>query len=658
MPKLPSLAAYPPAEWRHNLSSAEWQSIQNAWITLLQAYISSPPSVLANALGEQDSSLIRFLTTFAQEAASQDTSHSPSPALLKAVLQLTDQSTSLKVTSALDTFDHLANLAKIYPKKLAAPVLSKAFTSSHAAAIESSLKALKKSLIVILDAGIRGDLKLAEARLVKLNPLLHASPDACMLFLAGDDFLDSLIVGYKVMNPPLRKVIIATLYLCLFGLVEAQPAKWSMLSDELFALKSAADQHKEGPINANDSLVPELVTSTPLLKVLLAKAEADGAATPNLKKRITALEAFKKGAMVRPKRLVRRKVDKGKGRQTTDDADAEIHIHRMSQITQVQDLFPDLGAGFVAKCLDEYNEDVEQVVANLLSETLPPHLATADRSEKLSSSHQQFQPDMAPHSTPPQLPTRRNIYDDDELDRLTVDTAKLSFGKRPERTADQLLKDRSCAPGKAAILSALATFDFDDDERDDTYDADDVGGTVDASTNQEADGANDANEEALFRAFQADPRVFDRDAATRRSAARSKLREDTGMTDEAVEGWALMLTRNAGQIRRLEAKYAFSGQQRELGRTAWRDSGAEDSDAGAAAAGRGGRGRGGGGGGGRGRGGRGGGRGRGGGDVAGPTGDKATENARKGKEANKGSRANHNRKAGHAKKMARGGFPG
>ncbi|KAM3456782.1 hypothetical protein MY3296_001440 [Beauveria thailandica] len=656
MPKLPSLAAYPPAEWRHNLSSAEWQSIQSAWITLLQAYISSPPSVLANALGEQDSSLIRFLTTFAQEAASQDTSHSPSPALLKAVLQLTDQSTSLKVTSALDTFDHLANLAKIYPKKLAAPVLSKAFTSSHAAAIESSLKALKKSLIMILDAGIRGDLKLAEARLVKLNPLLHASPDACMLFLAGDDFLDSLIVGYKVMNPPLRKVIIATLYLCLFGLVEAQPAKWSMLSDELFALKSAADQHKEGPINANDSLVPELVTSTPLLKVLLAKAEADGAATPNLKKRITALEAFKKGAMVRPKRLVRRKVDKGKGRQTTDDADAEIHIHRMSQITQVQDLFPDLGAGFVAKCLDEYNEDVEQVVANLLSETLPPHLATADRSEKLSSSHQQFQPDMAPRSTPPQLPTRRNIYDDDELDRLTVDTAKLSFGKRPERTADQLLKDRSSAPGKAAILSALATFDFDDDERDDTYDADDVGGTVDASTNQEADGANDANEEALLRAFQADPRVFDRDAATRRSAARSKLREDTGMTDEAVEGWALMLTRNAGQIRRLEAKYAFSGQQRELGRTAWRDSGAEDSDAGAAAAGRGGRGRGGGGG--RGRGGRGGGRGRGGGDVAGPTGDKATENARKGKEANKGSRANHNRKAGHAKKMARGGFPG
>ncbi|OAQ97697.1 hypothetical protein LLEC1_07960, partial [Akanthomyces lecanii] len=416
MAKLPSLAAYPPAAWRHKLTPTEWASLQNAWVALLQAHISSSAAELAKAISEEDSSLTRFLTSFAHEAASQDASHPPSPALLKAVLQLTAQSTSSKPTTDLDTFDYLAGLAKIYPKKLSAPVLSQALASPHATAIESSLTALKKVLISNLDAGIRGDLKSAEASLAKLNPLLHASPHVCTLFLAGDDFLDSLVAGYKVMNPPLRKVIIATLYLCLVGLVEASPAKWSMLSDELFSLKSAADQHKQGPLNANDSLVPELVTSTPLLKVLLARAETDGAATPNLKKRITALEAFKKGAMLRPKRLIRRKVDKGKSTRTSEDVDAEVHIHRMSQITQVQDLFPDLGAGFVAKCLDEYDEGVEQVVANLLSESLPPHLATADRSEGLSLSHQQPPPDMAPHSTPPQLPTRRNIYDDDDLD--------------------------------------------------------------------------------------------------------------------------------------------------------------------------------------------------------------------------------------------------
>ena len=207
-------------------------------------------------------------------------------------------------------------------------------------------------------------------------------------------------------------------------------------------------------------------------------------------------------------------------------------------------------------------------------------------------------------------------------------------------------------------MSALAAFDSDDDERDDTYDADDVGGTVDASANQEADSAVDANEEALFRAFQANPKVFDRDAATRRGAPRNKLRTDTGMADETIEGWALMLTRNPQQMRRLEAKYAFSGQQRQLERTAWRDSpagsGTEDSDrdggSGAGAS------RGRGGGGGRGRGGGGRGRGGRGGNVAGPTGDKGTDSARKNKEANKSSRANHNRRDARAKKMARGGM--
>jgi activating signal cointegrator complex subunit 2 len=259
------------------------------------------------------------------------------------------------------------------------------------------------------------------------------------------------------------------------------------------------------------------------------------------------------------------------------------------------------------------------------------------------------------------LPARRNVFDDDEFDQLAIDTSRLHFGRRnPDKTADDILKDRSTAPNKAAILSALAAFDSDDDERDDTYDVEDVGGTVDSATPgnnpEEADAdTSDANEEALFRAFKMTPTVFDRDAATRRSKPRMALKEETGITDEAIEGWALMLSRDPRR-RRLEAKYSsFSGAQRELAPTAWRGdaggSGTEDSDG----SGRGGRevnrgpmGRGG-----RGRGGRGRG-----GNVAGPTGEKETEVARQRKEANKGLRANHNRRDQRARKMARGGFPG
>lgn len=220
-------------------------------------------------------------------------------------------------------------------------------------------------------------------------------------------------------------------------------------------------------------------------------------------------------------------------------------------------------------------------------------------------------------------------------------------------TAEDILEDRSNAPNKAAILSALAAFDSDDDERDDTYDVGDVGGTVDAANPD--DSSEQPHDEALFKAYKSTPKLFGRDAETRRGKQRADLRLETGMTDEAIEGWALMLSRDARQLRRLEAKFStFRGSQNEIASTAWRaspvGSGTEDSDVDGGNRGRGGfrsrpgRGRGGGG---RGR-----------GNVAGPTGDKDTEAARHRKEANKGSRANHNRRDQRAKKMARGGFPG
>ncbi|KAL7820785.1 hypothetical protein V8C26DRAFT_393329 [Trichoderma gracile] len=663
---LPPLAPFPKASLRQHISPDEWEALSEAWIALSQAYLELDDSAFKKEATD-DSSLTTFVSTFVEEAAAESdaqTIASSSPRLFRTTFHLTSRilTASPPPPRLLDAH-FLAAFARIYPKKLTAPLLARLF-SSYAAPIESSLLSLKKLLIPHLDAGSKGDLKLVERELTQLNPLLHASPDACILLLAGSDFFDGLVTCFRVVNPPLRKTIITTVYLCLVGLTEVEPPKWSMISDQLYAIQVAAEAHKKGPLNPNDSLGADLVTNTPILKTLLRKVETSTSAPSNIKNRITALESYKTGIIVRPKKLVKRKLDKGKGREAPEDVHAEMHVHQMSQIAHVQDLFPDLGAGFIVKCLDEYHDDVEQVIANLIDETLPPHLATADRSEPLSHTQPDIKPhkDLAPRSTPPQLPTRRNVFDDDEFDRLAIDTSKLSFGKRnPDKTADDVLKDKSTAPNKAAILSALAALDPDDDERDDTYDAADVGGTVDAGSSGQ--DQVDGNEELLFRAFQGDSGVFGRDAETRRSRARGKLRDETGMADEAIEGWAVMLQRNPAQRKRLEAKYAWSGQQAQLERTSWRaaaGSGAEESDpdgGSSSRGGRGGRARGGGGGA-RGRGGGGGGRGRGGGNVAGPTGEKETEVARKNKEAHKGARANHNRRDARAKKMARGGFAG
>ncbi|ROT38412.1 hypothetical protein SODALDRAFT_311108 [Sodiomyces alkalinus F11] len=690
--QLPPFAPFPPSSVRSQLAQNDWDDLLDSCVTLSRAYLSLTETQDLTRAESVSAFLISLVSEIAEKGPSQTLGFSQTArALLHWTSLLLGRCLESPKTPPpeLTRWQVLADAARVYTKtRLFGPLA--ALFATHPSLLEKSLSPLKKSLIMQLDAGIKTDLSALERTLARLNYLLHASPDAAAFFLAGSDFFDGLITCYRITNPPLRKVLVATAYLCLVGLTEDGPLtdggkgkgkekkpRWGMLTDSLFDLATAAESHRVGPLNPNDSLVPDLVSVTPLLAVVSKRAEEAGAMTPTLRARVEALQKFKKlGVGVsrpRAKRRARpRAVDKGKGR----DDGAEMHVHRMSQIALVQDLFPDLGSAFVAKLLDASEDDPEVVIAKLLEDALPPHLANADRGEQLAPSSgpgtQPFHHDMAPRPTPPPrprptathaLPARRNVFDDDDL---AEDMSNLHFGKRnPEKTADDVLADRSTAPKTAAILSALAAFDSDDDERDDTYDADDVGGAVDTAAGEddalaaeEAEGR--AHEDALFGAWQADAKLFDRDAATRRSAGRARLREETGMTDEAIEGWAVMLGRNPRLRRKLESRFTlFRGEQTELASTAWRARAeGEEEEEGEGEGGassssmRGGRGPGRGRGRGRGRGGRGG------GDVAGPAGDKDTQLARRRKEANKGSRANHNQRDQRARKMARGGFVG
>lgn len=259
---------------------------------------------------------------------------------------------------------------------------------------------------------------------------------------------------------------------------------------------------------------------------------------------------------------------------------------------------------------------------------------------------------------------RHNQYDHDDLDTLSsAALQKLSLGSR--RLPDSV----DSLPGrvdKSKILSALAAFDSDDDERDDTYDAADVGGVVDISgppgeediqknvrdiqnVDVEGNGVS-LMEKLIYDAWKHDRAVFSRDAATKRSVERKKLREQTGWTDEALEGWSFMLQREPSRMRKLEKIYqdADAPQQVEIQSTRWRDSG-DDQGTGSEGGGRGrGRGRGPG----RGR------DGRGKGGSAGTGGGPDPTRERRKDEQNKASRANHNRRDQRARKLAKGGFAG
>lgn len=386
---LPSFAPFPTAAWRELLSIDEWNASLGAWISLAEAHLALPDADFSKqTLG--DDSVSKFLASFMREVAAHGSAllgtSAPAKLLLKDCFLLSSRALrSPSPPVAMLQWEFLSDLSHVYSKKRASSVLSSLSTSSRDT-VEAFLGPLKKFLIKNLDDGLNGDLKSVEEYLRKLSHLISASPSAASFFLAGSEFLDGLIACYRIMNPPLRKVIITMTYLSLMGLVESSPPKLSLLTDQLYSLKTAAEDHRAGPTSANDSLVPELVSTTPLLHQIEHRLEAAGIENARTKNMIMDLGAFRKpGAGMKPKRLIRRKIDKGKGVALADhEAMAgDVHVHRMSQITQVQDLFPELGSGFVSKLLDEYGDDTEQVIAHLLEDSLPPHLSGADRAEQL-----------------------------------------------------------------------------------------------------------------------------------------------------------------------------------------------------------------------------------------------------------------------------------
>jgi activating signal cointegrator complex subunit 2 len=646
---LPPLAELPPPSIRLSISSEEWTAILDSFTTLTALYYRLPDQSLSTALYEP-SSLIDFLKSFYHGFARANSSdgglHNAEAIALRRNCFLLTRRILLNTRQGVELldFDFVADLCRSHARMSKLPGLMGALWQREDHGFQKAVEAKKASLLKGLDrkptASLPEDLR-------QLVDVFRVSPESAAAFMTGSDFLDGLISQYdKSSSGDVRDSIIATVYFGVRALSEVEHPNISLLSDHIFTLKSHADR-REG----ERSLLADVVSNTPLVRKL--RQISIGNVTSRLDNTLNTLETYRATSST----LHRKHKPKSKGKDKAIHQHAEMHMHRMSLVTQIQDLFPDLGAGFVLKLLDEYNDSVEEATAHLLEDSLSPHLRALDRTEQApisSSTHQAVAEDLAPKLTPPMqpyIPERHNVFDDDELDGLELGTAKLHVGKRDEGPAED-------QPNKAAILAALAAFDSDDDERDDTYDVEDVGGTIDTAHPDGEPGPSaritqEENDMALFSAYRSSPALFGRTFDVRKGQARQALKAETGLTDEQIEGWTTMLQRDPRRLKRLEAQYgAFDGKQAELSRTAYRESPGgtetEDSDVPADRGGYRGRGYGRG----RGRGGRR----RGGGNAAGPSSDPSTAAAQRRKEANKGSRANHNRRDQRAKKMARGGL--
>ncbi|KAF6080548.1 activating signal cointegrator 1 complex subunit 2 [Phyllostomus discolor] len=155
-----------------------------------------------------------------------------------------------------------------------------------------------------------------------------------------------------------------------------------------------------------------------------------------------------------------------------------------SLISQVKDLLPDLGEGFILACLEHYGYDPEQVINNILEERLAPALSQLDRS-----LDRQVKPDPTPLLT-----SRHNVFQNDEFDvfsRDSVDLSRVHKGRRKGESTRSLVNDKRevvaqrqryeqysvvveevpLQPGEGLSYRG----DDYEDEYDDTYDGNQVG---------------------------------------------------------------------------------------------------------------------------------------------------------------------------------------
>lgn len=677
----PPLAPVPPSPILKSIPEHEWKACLDAWIASVEFRLNMRDEAFEPvAIKDQSTSL--FLLSYFGGSPDYLGAASTTKAvhLRRLCFLLTRRLLLVRKNAPLDVLDwrFLGKFAECYHSTSALKSLLVEVWTRDAQVITESIEKGKSLIMLELSSSNRSNI---EASLRLLTVLASSLPAVGQVLMTGSDYIDSLSEAYSTTkDQSLQKAIVAQVYAALLSLLKISPPATSLLLDQLFSLKDSAKVDLKVP-RSQPTLLSALVCGSGVL----SRLEAQLAGSQHQKRGdniIASLRSYRSECkhLHQPFRP-RRRVDKGKGRAIETPAGEEFHVHKMSLVSQVQDLFPDLGSGYIVQLLDYYGEDIETVISNLVEGTLPQHLRDADQSAQLQGAEAIH--DIAPRATPSPPPgiARKNIHDNDDFDRLNIPSSNLHKGRaNAQLTADDLLADKSShAVSKAAIMSALAAFDSDDDERDDTYDVADVGGTVDAIQSGAPDGVEGKNREdnqdsgttpaeiKLYELYQSNPSLFGRDSATRRSQQRIALRKDTGMTDEAIEGWAMMLSRDPKRRSKLERSVAFSAgsgnpnRQADLPPTSYRRpapsevAGGEGSEA-ESSGGRGsGRGRG------RGRGGRGGGRGRG-----GPHGGGGTETPGSGgpssaldkrrKDANKGSRANHNRRDQRAKKMARGGL--
>ncbi|KAJ9655637.1 hypothetical protein H2198_005535 [Neophaeococcomyces mojaviensis] len=567
--ELPPLLAYPPEDIKGQLPPQEWESCLELWISSVELRLKFLDAQFSKA--SKQTLGVPFLLSYLPQHESRvhELVKGSNASQLDKLCYLLLRKICSQPSDAIDSatyFDLLSQGSAAFGNHESWRRALKSVWTKNSIGARKAIESAKSALATSTLPHIQQDW------LQKLSSLTKALPETATVTVAGADYLDTLNDIYKDGMDELKRAVTANVFYSFAALLDNKHV--TILTDNIYHLKSEADRlRKSSP--STTTLLSSLLGTTSFLRHFSSNSEV-ASRKQNL---IEQLSSYRQHMLhLHPLPVKRRSKEKGRAEKSDG-----LHMHKAAQVSQVHELFPDLSTAYIMKALDHFSDNVEAVIAALLE---PASLPDDLKDQSVPDADVTFDADLtdlAPRSTPPPLPQKKSIFDNDEFDRLQISTKQLRRGKK-NINIDETVDGGNHAKSKAAIMSALAAFDSDDDERDDTYDVADVGGAVDNTVDTDERRLNmDSHEATLFKTWKESPELFSRDSKTRASNLRQQLKRETGMGDEQIEGWAIMLKKDPKMENRLRDKYsavkAFGGNQRALESTRWQASAsAENSD--------------------------------------------------------------------------------
>ena len=361
---LPSFALFPPSHLRKQISPTEWETFIDSWTALVQRFLSLPVESFVARARDKSCRLFEFLATLFKEACHRDLDTGPGVKeaklqrlcflLVKRLITDTDA-----IWPPLGEPSFIGDFCSLY---LGNPMLYSLMERLWSSlSLDKSPQMLKNKAKLVQVLGEAGGLPLSdlESSLRRLLGTVKACSSYALFLMQGSDFWDTILNAWRSGSEAFRSKTMAIIYYSLTSLLNGGSSKVSLLLDHLFSLVSDDENSRKGKKNL---VLTELVCATPFLRKFRGHIDATSS-TGRSKSMLQSLESIKAASTQDYPRSTGRSIHHYRAKQRSPH---EPHVHKMSLVTEVQDLFPDLTASSIVELLDEFGEDVEQVIAHLL----------------------------------------------------------------------------------------------------------------------------------------------------------------------------------------------------------------------------------------------------------------------------------------------------